>query len=45
MMDYMEKKCIDIPIQVAKENLAGVKSVKILSLSHLNGVSSLSDNF
>ena len=28
MMDYMEKKCIDIPIQVAKENLAGVKSSK-----------------
>ncbi len=28
MMDYMEKKCIDIPIQVAKENLAGVKSTK-----------------
>jgi glutamyl-tRNA reductase len=28
MMSYMEKRCIAIPIQVAKQNLAGVTSVK-----------------
>jgi len=28
MMEYMERRCIAIPIQVAKENLAGVSSSK-----------------
>ena len=34
MMAYMEKRCIAIPIQVAKENLAGVKSVKKIKVGN-----------
>ncbi len=35
MMAYMEKRCIAIPMQVAKENLGGVTSIKKIKLESL----------
>ncbi len=38
MMAYMEKRCIAIPIQVAKENIAGISSVKKIRMGKVSEV-------